>query len=58
MIFIDKNNSIKKLFKYMNIIIIFIERIDIILDLWCVYWFLLIGDFLVGLYSNSISKVV
>lgn len=57
LIFIDKNNSIKKLSKYMNTTITLIERTDTTLDPWCVYWSPLTEDLLVGLYSNSTSKV-
>lgn len=57
LIFIDKNNSIKKLSKYMNTTITIIERTDTTLDPWCVYWSPLTEDLLVGLYSNSTSKV-
>lgn len=57
LIFIDKNNSIKKLSKYMNTTITLIERTDTTLDPWCAYWSPLTEDLLVGLYSNSTSKV-
>lgn len=57
LIFIDKNNIIKKLSKYMNTTITLIERTDTTLDPWCVYWSPLTGDILVGFYNNSTSKV-
>lgn len=57
-IFIDEDNNVKKLSKNMKTTIIFIKRTNITLDPWCVYWSHLTDDLLVGMYSNSTSKVV
>lgn len=38
----------------MEIIIIFIELIEYVWKIWCVYWFLFMGDLLVGMYRSKL----
>lgn len=57
LIFIDYNYNINKLLNDMKIIIVFIERKYFIWILMCVYWFLFIGDLLVGVYRDVIKYI-
>lgn len=54
LIFINLKLKIRKLLKDMKKIIIFIERVDFIWVLLCVYWFLYIVDLFVGMYRKEL----
>lgn len=55
LIFLVKDNDIIMLLKDINIVFVFLNFIDFIWKLWCVYCFLLIGDFFVGMCRFDIS---
>lgn len=48
--YVDKFDDINKFLNDMEIIIIFIGKIDKLWYLWCLYWFLFLGEFLVVLW--------
>lgn len=56
LIYIDEDYNVKKLLRDMEIIIIFIERIDFVWKLLCVYWILFIRGFLVGMYREKLKR--
>lgn len=60
LIYIDKYFKINKLLRDMKLFILFVEIKGFERLLWCVYWFLLIGDFLVGMFDlfGEIGKVI
>lgn len=60
LIYIDKYFKINKLLRDMKLFILFVEIIGFKRLLWCVYWFLLIGDFLVGMFDlfGEMGKVI
>lgn len=53
-IYIDNMYNIRKFLMDMENFIIFIEIIDFLWRLWCVYWLLLSGDLLVVIYKIGI----
>lgn len=55
LIYVDKDGIFKKLLNDLKIIIIFI---NLNLNLWCVYCFLIIGDLLVGVFESRIGFVI
>lgn len=58
LIFINLKLKIRKLLKDMKKIIIFIDIINFIWRLCCVYWFKLMGDILIGMDSCSVGRVI
>lgn len=54
LIYIDRIYNINKFLKCMKIVIIFIEKIDFVWILICVYWFFIIDNFLVGMYREEL----